>query len=71
MKALTVEDLDAQARQAVKDGALASLSLDLHLTSKCHPNAGMKNTRAYEGDNMMLTCSECNLFVANLKIAKE
>jgi hypothetical protein len=71
MKAMTVEDLDARARQALKYGGLESLSLDLHLTSQCHPTAGLKNTRAYEGDNMMLTCSECNLFVANLKIAKE
>ena len=71
MKAMTVEDLDASARQAVKDGMLKSLSLDLHLTALCHPNAGLKNARAYEGDSMMLTCSECNLFVANVKIAKE
>lgn len=71
MKTMLVTDLDALARNAVKSGALESLSLDLHLQAKCHPTSGLKNTRAYEGDNMMLTCSTCNLFVANVKIAKE
>lgn len=71
MKAMLVTDLDALARRAVETGSLESLSLDLHLQAKCHPNSGLNNTRAYEGDNMMLTCSTCNLFVANVKIAKE
>lgn len=71
MKTMLVTDLDALARKAVENGDLASLSLDLHLEAKCHPDAGLRNTRAYEGDNMMLTCSTCNLFVANVKIAKE
>lgn len=71
MKARTVEDLDAFARDAVKAGAVGGLSMDLHFTPKCHPEAGMKNTRAYEGDNLMLTCSVCNLFVVNIKVAKD
>lgn len=71
MKALTVEDLDALARDSVKNGRLANLALDLHIDPRCHPGSGMKTTRAYEGDNMMLACSVCNLFVCNLKIAKE
>lgn len=71
MKPLIVADLDAMARQAVKAKSLENLSLDIHLAQKCHPEAGMKTTRAYEGDNLMLTCATCNLFVANVKIASE
>jgi hypothetical protein len=71
MKPLIVADLDALARRAVESGALENLSLDIHVTPKCHPDSGMKTTRAYEGDNMMLTCAACNLFVCNLKISKE
>jgi hypothetical protein len=71
MKAMLVTDLDALARIAVKNGILKSLSMNLYLQAKCHPTSGLKNARAYEGDNMMLTCATCNLFVANIKIAKE
>lgn len=71
MKPFTVADLDAQAREAVKAGLMESLALDIHHRPKCHPDAGMKTTRAYEGDNMMLTCASCNLFVMNLKISTE
>lgn len=71
MKPLVVSDLDAMARKAVQAGVLSSLSLDLHLLANCHPEAGLRTTRAYEGENVMLTCATCNLFVCNLKIAKE
>lgn len=71
MKTMLITDLDALARQALKNGSLESLSLDLHLQARCHPTSGLNNTRAYEGDNMLLTCSTCNLLVANVKIAKE
>lgn len=71
MKPMIVADLDALAREAVRTKSLENLSLDIHLAQKCHPLAGMKTTRAYEGDNMMLTCATCNLFVANIKIATE
>lgn len=71
MKPMIVADLDALARTAIKENSLENLSLDIHLAQKCHPTDGMKTTRAYEGDNLMLTCATCNLFVANIKVATE
>lgn len=71
MKPMVVADLDSMARKAIVSGSLENLSMDIHVTPKCHPNSGMKTTRAYEGNTFMLTCSICNLFVCNLKIAEE
>jgi hypothetical protein len=71
MKPLIVDDLDAIARRGLDAGTVPTLSSDLHIVPKCHPDAGLKNTRSYEGENFLLTCSTCNLFVMNLKVAKE
>jgi hypothetical protein len=71
MKAWTVADLDARAREAVKAGTLLNLSQDQNFWPACHPDAGMKASRSYEDDNVMFTCARCNLYVCSLKIAKE
>lgn len=71
MKPLLTSDLDAMAREAVKSGGLASLSHDQHIAPRCHPASGVKITRAYEGDYLMLSCTSCNRFICNIKIAQE
>jgi hypothetical protein len=71
MKAWTVADLDARAREAVKAGTLPALSVDQNFWPNCHPGAGMKAARSYEDDIVMFTCATCNLYVCSLKIAKE
>lgn len=71
MKAMTVGDLDAMAREAVKAGALSSLSMDIRFGGKCHISSGVIATRIYEGDVIMFTCATCNAFVGNLKVSKE
>ena len=71
MKAWTVADLDARAREAVRTGKLLNLSQDQNFWAACHPESGLKASRSYEDDTVMFTCVVCNQYVCTLKIAKE
>lgn len=71
MRNLVVDDLDAMAREGLKVGKIKSLTGDLYVMPACHPSSGVKITRGYEGDVIMLSCMACNKFVCNIKVAKE
>jgi len=71
MRNLVVADLDEMAREGVKSGQFKSLRGSLYVMPGCHPSSGVKITRTYEGNVLMLSCVECNKFVCNIKVAQE
>lgn len=67
----TAQDLDQMSREALKAGRLESLAQPNFIVSVCHPQAGLRITRAYESEVIRLTCGTCEVFVADIKVASE